>query len=187
MTDILEDFLVPLGVIALAELGDKTQVSLLLLTSQTRRRLHLLAGVMLAFFIVDGVAIAAGAWVATVVPERLLRLTSAAVFIAFGAYMLLSPQEKEETSLFRRGAFTSGFLLILATEWGDKTQLAAALFATRFHPWLVLGGTLAALAALSAAAVLLGGLVAEKVDRRSLTLTAGVLFVALGVAFALLP
>lgn len=187
MTHILEDFLVPLGSIALAELGDKTQLSLLLLTSQTRRRLHLLAGVMLAFLIVDGVAIAAGAVVTTVVPEQVLRLASAAVFIAFGVYMLLFPGKKEDASLFHRGAFTSGLLLILVTEWGDKTQLAAALFATRFHPWLVLAGTLASLAALSAVAILFGRLVAERVDRRFLTLTAGVLFVVLGVVFALLP
>ena len=72
---------VPLLAVGLAEMGDKTQLSVLLLSSRTREYAQLLAGVMLAFLLVDGFAILVGSWVTNVIPLHLVKLISGAVFI----------------------------------------------------------------------------------------------------------
>ena len=65
---MLQDILIPLIVVGLAELGDKTQLSTLLLASKTERHLHLFLGTILAFLIVDGIAILAGEWITHIAP-----------------------------------------------------------------------------------------------------------------------
>lgn len=69
---MLEDLLIPFTVVGIAEMGDKTQLSMLLLSSKTKRRLPLLAGAALAFLIVDGIAVTAGSWVTTILPAGAL-------------------------------------------------------------------------------------------------------------------
>ena len=87
--NIIEDIILPLTVIALAELGDKTQISILLLSSKTKKHVQLLLGIILAFLIVDGVAVAFGSWITNVIPYNVLNVVSGAVFILFGFFMLL--------------------------------------------------------------------------------------------------
>jgi len=78
---IIEDLIIPFITIAFAELGDKTQISILLLSSKTKKHLKLLIGAILAFAIVDGVAIIAGSWITTIIPIYYLKIISAIVFI----------------------------------------------------------------------------------------------------------
>jgi len=94
---MLQDIFIPLIVVGLAELGDKTQLSILLLASKTEKHLHLFLGTILAFFIVDGLAILAGEWIAHLVPLNLLNILSGAVFIFFGFTILFFRNEKAET------------------------------------------------------------------------------------------
>ena len=180
---MIEDILIPLVAIGLAEMGDKTQLSILLLSSRTDRYLQLLLGVMLAFFIVDGAAILLGSWITTVVPENVLRIFSAAIFIIFGILILRGEAEKAEEKMGSRGPFASGFSLIFISEWGDKTQIASALFATEYNPWMVFLGVMAALLILSIMAVYLGRFLAGKIDRRVITKVAGVVFLLIGLSF----
>ncbi len=182
---MIEDILIPLVAIGLAEMGDKTQLSILLLSSRTDRYLQLLLGVMLAFFIVDGAAILLGSWITTVVPENVLRIFSAAIFIIFGILILRGEAEKAEEKMGSRGPFASGFSLIFISEWGDKTQIASALFATEYNPWMVLVGTMAALAILSVLAIYLGKFISSRIDRKLITRAAGIVFMLIGMSFAL--
>jgi len=76
---MLQDLLVPLIAVGLAELGDKTQLSVLLLSSKTKKHTHLLLGVMLAFFLVDGAAILAGSLISGALPLDTIRLVSGAI------------------------------------------------------------------------------------------------------------
>lgn len=182
----LNDIMIPLLAVGLAEMGDKTQLSVLLLSSRTREYAQLLAGIMLAFLLADGFAILVGSWVTNVVPLHLLKLVSGAVFILFGVMILRGDGEEEEVShLSSRNAFLSGFSMIFLSEWGDKTQIASALFATEYDPIMVFIGVMTALLILSAIAIYLGKLLSSRIDRRQVTRVAGVAFLLIGLSFML--
>jgi Ca2+/H+ antiporter, TMEM165/GDT1 family len=80
--------MIPLLAVGLAEMGDKTQLSILLLSSRTREYFRLLLGVMLAFLLADGIAILVGSWATNVIPVHLVKLVSGSVFILFGILIL---------------------------------------------------------------------------------------------------
>lgn len=180
------DILIPLAVIALAELGDKTQLSILLLSSKTKNHMHLLAGVMLAFLLVDGFAILFGSWITGIVPTSIIKIISGAVFILFGALILVRRNKDDDGKIHYKNPFLSGFALIFISEWGDKTQIASGLFATQYNAVLVLVGVMAALLLTSVAAVYLGRLISDKVERKMMAKVSGSLFIIMGAAFFLL-
>lgn len=182
---MLSDLLVPLVAVGLAELGDKTQLSVLLLASKTKKHVHLLLGVMLAFLVVDGFAVLLGGWITNLVSISLLKTFSGVVFILFGILILHGNGEAGESKVDARSPFVSGFTLVFLTEWGDKTQIASGLFATQYNPLLVLAGAVMALTLLSVAAVYLGKFVSEKVDKKRVSKTAGIVFGVIGLSIIL--
>lgn len=182
----LNDIIIPLLAVGLAEMGDKTQLSVLLLSSRTREYAQLLAGIMLAFLLADGFAILVGSWVTSVIPLHLVKLISGAVFILFGILILRGDREEEtESRLSPRSVFVSGFSMIFLSEWGDKTQIASALFATEYDPYMVFIGVMTALLILSVMAIYLGKFLASRIDRRLITRVAGVVFLLIGFSFML--
>ena len=178
----LNEIIIPLIAIGLAEMGDKTQLSVILLSSRTREYIPLLAGVMLAFLITDGFAILIGSWMTGIIPLDLLKLISGGVFILFGALILRGDQKEaeEERGLSSGNALLSGFSLIILSEWGDKTQIASALFATEYDPIMVFIGVMAALFILSVMAIYLGQIISQKVDRKLVSRIAGTIFLIIG-------
>lgn len=172
--------------IAVAELGDKTQLSILLLSSKTTKHFQILMGVLLAFLIVDGIAIAAGSWITMIIPIFYLKIVSGLVFILFGILILINKNDEEGKTKSFRNPFVSSFLLILFSEWGDKTQIAAALFATRFNPFAVLIGAMIALTLLSIIAIFFGKLISDNVSRNTINKFAAMVFIVMGVVFILL-
>jgi putative Ca2+/H+ antiporter (TMEM165/GDT1 family) len=88
---MLQEILIPLIIMGLAELGDKTQLSILLLAAQTETKKHiqLFLGTMLAFLIVDGIAILAGGYITHIASEELIKTLSSTVFILFGLLLLI--------------------------------------------------------------------------------------------------
>jgi len=183
--EMIEDIIVPLIVTGLAEFGDKTQLSILLLSLRIKKHLYLLLGVMLAFLIVDGVAVLIGSWVINIVPINFLKIFSATVFIIFGVIILIRKEVKSKSKLYFRNSFLSGFVLIFLTEWGDKTQIALGIFATKYNPLMVLIGAMIALTVLSIMAIYLGRFVSNKLDKKVLTKVAGTVFILLGISLFL--
>lgn len=180
----LDDLIIPLLAVGLAEMGDKTQLSILLLSSRTNEYARLLLGVMLAFLLADGFAILVGSWVNEVIPVHLVKVVSGLVFILFGILILRGESEDEETgSLSAKGAFISGFSMIFLSEWGDKTQIASALFATEYDPRMVFLGVMIALFALTVMAIFLGRYLSQRIDRKAITRAAGVVFLLIGLSF----
>jgi putative Ca2+/H+ antiporter (TMEM165/GDT1 family) len=179
-------FIVPFATIALAELGDKTQISLLVLSSGRRgNRRALLAGAMAAFLLVDGAAVAFGAIAVEVVPMRWVKTASGILFILFGILSLRTESdddEKKPSGAASMSPFAAAFAAVSILEWGDKTQVAAALFAAKFHPAAVLAGTLAALGILSAIAIWLGDAVASKINKKIVSRAAAAIFIIMGFA-----
>lgn len=182
---MIVDLLIPFLAIGLAELGDKTQLAVILLSSRTKNHLQLLIGIVLAFAIVDGVAILVGSLITHIIPITFLRIFSGVVFIIFGILILKGSNGKLEESLHFKSAFLSGFTFIFITEWGDKTQIAAALFASEYNTIMVLIGTLASLTLVSIAAIYLGKFISNKINRKMMTRIAGITFTIIGMSFLL--
>jgi len=183
---MIPDVLVPLITVGLAELGDKTQLSVLLLSSKTTKHLHLLLGVFLAFLIVDGVAVLVGSWITTVVPVSFVKMCSGIVFIVFGVLTLRTDETKRESKPCFKNSFLSGFVFVFMMEWGDKTQIASALFAATYDPLMVLVGTMTALTLVSVIAIYLGKLISRRIDNRMTAKIAGAIFILVGISFFLL-
>lgn len=155
----------------------------MLLSSKTNKPTYLLIGVMLAFLIVDGIAIAAGSWITTIIPIRILKIASGVIFIILGILILRKKKEDNERKTLNKNVLLSGFFLIFLTEWGDKTQIAAALFAAKYNVIMVLCGTMIALSLLSIIAVYFGKIISEKIDKKLLNRIAGVVFIIMGLIF----
>jgi putative Ca2+/H+ antiporter (TMEM165/GDT1 family) len=185
---LLQEILIPFIVVGLAELGDKTQLFILLLATKTEAEKHiqLFLGTMLAFLIVDGIAIVAGGCVTHVASEELIKTLSSAVFIVFGLLLLFRNEKEGAESRHHPGnPFYSGFILIFVSEWGDKTQIATGLFATRYNSLMVLIGVMMALGLLSAIAIYSGKFISDKVNKETITKIAGLSFILMGVGFFL--
>jgi putative Ca2+/H+ antiporter (TMEM165/GDT1 family) len=183
---MIVDLLIPFLAIGLAELGDKTQLAVILLSSRTKDHLQLLIGIVLAFVIVDGVAILAGSLITYIIPITFLRIFSGVVFMIFGILILKGSNGKFEEILYFKSAFLSGFTLIFITEWGDKTQITAALFASEYNTIMVLIGTLASLTLVSIVAIYLGKFISNKINRKMMTRIAGITFMIIGISFLLI-
>lgn len=178
----LPDLTLPFLSIALAELGDKSQLLIFLVSSRTKKHFQFLMGVMLGFLLVDGFAILLGSWVVNLVPEFWLKIVSGLVFLILGLMILLGKEEDEAEEVpSLKNPLVTGFGLIAIAEWGDKTQIASALFAAEYNPLLVLVSVMAALLALSASAVYLGKLFAHKINKKMVTKLGGILFIILGI------
>lgn len=181
----MEDLLIPLIIVGLAEFGDKTQLSVLLLSSKTEKHLHLLLGVMLAFLMVDGIAILAGEWIKNIVPTNLIKILSGIIFITFGVLILRSKKEEIKSKYYFKNPFYSGFTLIFLSEWGDKTQISSGLFATKYNRLMVLIGAMIALVLLTIMAIYLGKFISSKIKGKTITKIAGILFILIGISFFL--
>ncbi len=115
---MVPDILIHLIVVGLAELGDKTQLSTLLLASKTDKHMHLLLGIVLAFLIVDGIAILAGEWITDIAPRGLIKMLSGVIFIIFGFLTLIFRNKREVTKskYHFENPFYSGFILIFVSD-----------------------------------------------------------------------
>jgi putative Ca2+/H+ antiporter (TMEM165/GDT1 family) len=169
--------------VGLAELGDKTQLCILLMSTKTDKHLQFLLGVVLAFLLVDGIAVLAGSYVMTIVPESILKTVSGIVFIVFGLLTLRDKESGECDTKPLKNPFVSAFTLIFLAELGDKTQIASALFAARYDALMVLLGVMTALTLLSAAAIYLGKIISGRIDKGKLSKVAGIVFILVGLSF----
>ena len=178
---MIQDILLPNITIAIAELGDKTQLAVIGLATKTKKHLQLLLGIILAFIAADGIAVVFGDFIMKVIPMGYIKSGAGIIFIIFGVVTLIN-HKKEREKYHLKNPFISGFSLILLLEMGDKTQIAAGLFATRFNPILVLISVVSALTVLSIIAVYLGKFITQKINRKTISIISGTLFILIGIA-----
>src|SRR4030067_3655811 len=135
------------ALILVAELGDKTQLSVISLSSSYKWQ-HVFAGSMLAFLAVDGVSIAVGGPLLALVPLRYVQVVSGIVFILFGIIPLLRKEKSSEVRVKPRSTIPllASFSLIALMELGDKTQIITITLAAQSSPILVLAGMVSAFA-----------------------------------------
>ena len=177
---MIQDLLIPLVSVSLAEIGDKTQLTLLCLAAKTKRHYSLFIGSMIAFFIVDGFAILAGELISNFIHINVIKFLSGALFIGFGTSSVLRKLE-DHASYSLKQPFISAFSLILFSEMGDKTQIASAVFASNYNSWYVLIGVLLGLGIISFITIQLGQRVLSKININVLHKISGIVFILLGL------
>jgi Ca2+/H+ antiporter, TMEM165/GDT1 family len=180
---MLEAFSLSFLTIFLAEFLDKSQLAILLLGTKTKRHIELLTGILLAFIIVDGLAVFFGSTISLILPPLLIHLLAGSLFIIFGLLSFRSSDEKTKQTNKLRFPFISGFTLVFFSEWGDKTQLASALFATKYPPLVVFFGVISALSLLSVLAVTIGSKLISRIKKQTVSIISGIVFLILGFLF----
>ncbi|ENX24222.1 MULTISPECIES: TMEM165/GDT1 family protein [Acinetobacter] len=181
------EFLLSTAIVALAEMGDKTQLLALLLAARFRKPVPILFAILLATLINHGLSAVLGQWVTTVIgPEVLLWIVSIG-FIAMAVWMLIPDELGDENASINKwqkfGVFGATFILFFLAEIGDKTQIATVALAARFDSvfWVMLGTTLGMMLA-NAPAVFLGDKLANRLPISLIHKIGAVIFLVIGVA-----
>ncbi len=181
----MEALLVSTGVVALAEIGDKTQLLAFILAARFKKPLPIIGGILAATLINHGLAGALGAWITAAVSPEILRWVLGASFIGLAAWTLIPDKiEDEETQIASKlGVFGATFVTFFLAEMGDKTQIATIALAAHYaSPWLVLLGTTLGMLIADVPAVLVGNKLADKIPMRLVHSIAAGVFALLGVA-----
>jgi len=180
----LEAFLVSTGVVALGEMGDKTQLLAIVLAATYRRPLPIILGILAATLTNHAAAGAVGGWVAQALGPELLRWVIGLSFVGMAVWMLI-PDRIDEEEAGRRGrfgVFGTTLVAFFLAEMGDKTQIATVALAARYAGGIVpvvLGTTLGMMLA-NVPAVLLGHKVAQRVPMRLVHGIGAAIFIVLG-------
>ena len=180
----MESFLVSTGVVALAEIGDKTQLLALVLAARFRKPWPIVAGILVATLANHALAGAAGAWVTSLVSRDTLRWILGASFIAMGAWALIPDKlDNAESGTARLGVFGATLLAFFFVEMGDKTQLATIALAAQYNAFIgVVAGTTLGMMLANVPAVLVGERLTKRLPVRAMQLCAASIFAALGFA-----
>ena len=171
------------GTVALAEIGDKTQLLALLLAARFRKPWPIAGGILAATLLNHAVSAWLGAEIASLLAPGTLRWLVAASFLAV-ALWTLKPDEldAEREKLPARGAFLATCIAFFLAEIGDKTQVATVLLATRYSPlWEVVAGTTLGMLAANLPVVWLGHRFADRLPLRAARWTAAAVFAALAL------
>ncbi|WP_428313119.1 TMEM165/GDT1 family protein [Hydrocarboniphaga sp.] len=181
---MLEAFLVSTGVVALAEMGDKTQLLAIVLAARFRKPLPIVLGILAATLLNHAVAGYVGVWISQHVPEVYLRWFLGLSFIAMAAWLLVPDKIDEDDSTIRsRGTifFTTIWLFFIA-EIGDKTQIATIGLAMRYESLLaVVSGTTFGMMLANVPAVFLGDRFAKRMPAELMRRIAAGVFAVIGI------
>jgi putative Ca2+/H+ antiporter (TMEM165/GDT1 family) len=181
----MEAFLVSTGVVALAEIGDKTQLLAFILAARFKKPLPIIAGIFCATILNHGLAGALGAWITTAVSPGVLRWVLGASFIGMAIWTLIPDKiEEEETKVAGRfGVFGATLITFFLAEMGDKTQIATVAMAAHYaSPVVVVIGTTLGMLIADVPAVFIGDRLASKIPMRLVHGIAAAIFAVLGVA-----
>ncbi len=180
----LEAFFVSTGVVALGEIGDKTQLLALLLAARFRKPLPIIAGILVATLLNHAAASALGAWLTRVIDPAWMRWVLGASFLAVAAWMLLPDEagETEGAGSGRLGVFGITVVAFFLAEMGDKTQIATIMLAAKYNALVtVTAGTTLGMMIANVPAVLLGDKAVRFVPLHWVHRIAAAVFAVLGV------
>ena len=179
-----EAFLVSTGLVALAEMGDKTQLLSLVLAARFRKPWPIVLGILVATLANHALAGAAGTWVTSWLGPQLLRWVLGGSFIAMAAWMLIPDKfdEGEGDKAPRLGVFGTTVVAFFLAEMGDKTQVATVMLAAQYHTWApVVAGTTLGMMLANVPVVWFGDAITRKVPIRAVHVVGAIVFLVLGV------
>jgi len=198
------DILIPFISIFLAEFGDKTQIAILSLSMRYKNYYQIFFGVMFAFILIDGLAIYFAKEISIFIPILYIKLISALIFILFGLLGLIEIAKNKKNKINKNKInaknknlnqsnilnnyfkkinylFSKSFFIILFAEFGDKSQIAAGVFATIYNPIFVFFGVILALSILTLFAIIFGKYLFNKFDKDKIEKIANYIFIIIGM------
>lgn len=181
----MESLLVSTGVVALAEIGDKTQLLAFILAARFKKPLPIILGILLATIINHGLAGALGAWITANVTPEILRWVLGVSFIGMAIWTMIPDKiEDEETQIAKKfGVFGATLITFFLAEMGDKTQIATVAMAAHYAaPVMVVIGTTLGMLIADVPAVFVGEKLATKIPMKLVHTIAAAIFALLGVA-----
>ena len=180
----MEAFLVSTGIVALAEIGDKTQLLAFILAAKFRKPLPIVLGILVATIANHGFAGALGSWITSLVGPETLRWVLGISFIAMAIWTLIPDQfDEDDAKLSRYGVFGTTLIAFFLAEMGDKTQIATIALAAQYHTFFaVVAGTTLGMMIANVPAVLLGDRIANRMPVRLVHGFAAAIFAVLGIA-----
>ncbi|BBR55741.1 Uncharacterized protein family UPF0016 [Pseudomonas putida] len=181
---MLESLLVPTAIVALAEIGDKTQLLALILAARFRKPWPIIAGIIAATLANHAAAGAVGAWVSSFFSETVLHWILAASFAATALWTLVPDKmDDDENSAARRfGPFVTTLIAFFLAEIGDKTQVATVMLAAQYpHLIMVILGTTLGMLIANVPVVLAGNFAAEKLPLTLIRRLAAAAFFVLAI------
>jgi Ca2+/H+ antiporter, TMEM165/GDT1 family len=178
----MQALLISLGVTALAEVGDKTQVMALMLAAKYRRPFPILLAILVATSANHALAGALGAWVGAHLAPYALRLIVGVSLLAMGAWVLVPERSAlHRPDSPRYGVFLTSLVTFFVLEFGDKTQIATAALAARFATlWPVIVGSVLGVLIADLPAVLLGHRAARRLPLTPVRAAAAAMLAVLG-------
>lgn len=187
----METLLLSTGVVALAEMGDKTQLLAFLLASRYKKSIPIILGIFVATIFNHTIAGLAGSWLASFVKPEVLRWILALSFVAMAIWILV-PDKMDDDNLPQNsfmekwGVFGITLITFFLAEMGDKTQIATvALSASYGTPFIIVAGTTLGMLIADVPAVWIGDKLSEKIPVKWVRVASAALFIIIGVFVAL--
>lgn len=180
----MEAFLVSTGIVALAEIGDKTQLLAFLLAAKFRKPLPIVLAILVATIANHAFAAAIGTWVTSMLSPEVLRWVLGISFLAMAAWTLIPDTfEEGDAKLAKYGVFLTTLIAFFLAEMGDKTQIATVALAAQYNTFFaVVAGTTFGMMLANVPAVYLGDRIADRLPIRLVHGIAAIVFAILGVA-----
>jgi Ca2+/H+ antiporter, TMEM165/GDT1 family len=180
----MEAFFISTGIVALAEMGDKTQLLSLVLAARFRKPWPIVLGILVATLVNHALAGAVGAWVTAFIGPDALRWILGLSFLGMAVWMLIPDKldEDQEPKAPRFGVFGTTLIAFFLAEMGDKTQIATVMLAARYDAWAsVVAGTTLGMMLANAPVVWLGERVTRRVPIALIHKVSAAIFAVLGV------
>ena len=182
--NLMSALLVSTGIVALAEMGDKTQLLSLLLAARYRRPVPIILGILVATLANHFLAGALGAWLTSLVGKDALRWILGLSFIAMAIWTLIPDKldDIKDPAKLRFGVFGTTLMVFFLAEMGDKTQIATVALAAQYPSLIaVVAGTTLGMMLANVPAVFLGDRMAKKAPLRLIRTITAIIFATLGV------
>ena len=180
----MESLLVSTGVVALAEMGDKTQLLAFILAARFKKPLPIILGILVATVLNHGLAGALGTWITAILSPDVLRWVLGLSFLGMAIWTMIPDKiEEEETHIATRlGVFGATLITFFLAEMGDKTQIATVALAAHYaQPLLVVIGTTLGMLIADVPAVFMGDKFAARIPMKLVHTIAAALFAVLGL------
>ena len=179
---MIEAFLMSTGIVALAEMGDKTQLLALVLAARFRKPIPIILGILVATLLNHGVAGALGSWLMHWVGPQVMRWILGVSFLAMAGWILIPDKLDDTQAVQKGGVFLTTVIAFFLAEMGDKTQLATIALAAHYTtPFIVVVGTTLGMLIADIPAVFVGNQFSKKISMKLVHSIAAGIFAVMGV------
>ena len=183
----MNTFLIATGIVALAEIGDKTQLLAFLLATRFKKPIPIIFGIFVATIANHALAGGVGAWLGHYLNNQWMTYILAASFVLMGIWMLIPDKLDDEDVTAKFGVFVTTVVTFFLAEMGDKTQAATVLLAVDNNYFSVVCGTTLGMMLANVPAVYAGDKLAQKIPVKLVHTIAAIIFIVMAVVTLVYP